>query len=122
MNEGDLGRLADPGSIPGTSTTGQREDDRRAREAIAQGDLDAVQRYLDDKAMEPAIRHVADSLIQMVRQHQDPGFHLFVSITDKFLEHCPPDLFTGESGDIGPEFVVGLRRARERLRERMAKR
>lgn len=122
MNEDGLGRLADPGSIPGTSTMGQREeDDMRAREAIARGDLDAVQRYLDDKAMAPALRHVAESLIQMVRQYQDPGFDLFVSIADKFLERYPPDLFTDESGDIGPEFVVGLRRVRERLRERRGK-
>ena len=39
----------------------------------------------------------------------NPGFKAFIAMAERFLEHYPPSVFTGVSGDVGPFFVVGLR-------------
>jgi hypothetical protein len=93
---------------------------KTARDAIAAADLDAIQDWLDDKGMDPDVRFVAEGCISLARKYADPGFHVFVALLDQFLEDYPGDIFVGgEGADSGVEFVVALRRARERLAERM---
>jgi len=55
------------------------------------------------------IRHIQELLTR------EYNFNEFVEITKKFLEKYPASVFTGESGDPGPLFVVGLRKLIEEL-------
>jgi hypothetical protein len=84
---------------------------------LARGEFDKVREqvdnYADDHALPALISVAIYGLLEKCEQLQDPGFHAFVAITDRFLVHYPADLFTGESGDPGPVFVAGLRKARE---------
>ena len=43
------------------------------------------------------------------------SFYEYVDLTKGWLEKYPPDIFTGESGDPGPLFVVAIRTAIEGL-------
>ena len=42
-------------------------------------------------------------------------FNDFVEVCERFLLKYPASVFTGESGDPGPLFVVGLRKLIEEL-------
>jgi len=61
-----------------------------------------------------------ERLSEIVRE--DPAawsFDTLLFIGRKMLaEVYPPDIFTGESGDSGPEFIVALRRAIARIDEK----
>ncbi len=46
-----------------------------------------------------------------IRALEEPGFHAFVNTARTFLRNYPADIFDGSSGDPGPVFVAGLRRA-----------
>ena len=45
----------------------------------------------------------------------NPSWSDFMEISDNFLAHYPPDIFTGASGDPAPLFVVALRKAKQAL-------
>ena len=83
---------------------------------LASGDLDAIQRFVDDRAMPADARRAIEWAVSRVRAAEDPGFHAFVALAERFLEHYPADIFTGETGELGPGFVAALRRAVENLR------
>lgn len=55
------------------------------------------------------VRHIQDL------QNQEVYFDEFVTMSKKFLEKYPADVFTGASGDPGPRFIVGLRKLVEEL-------
>lgn len=46
------------------------------------------------------------------------GWTTFVELTKEWLEKYPEDIFTGESGDSGPTFVVAVRKAIADLEKR----
>lgn len=48
---------------------------------------------------------------------RDPDWKTYITITEKWLEKYPPDIFTGVSGDLGPLFVVAIRNALAALQE-----
>lgn len=52
-----------------------------------------------------------------VERLSDPDWKTYIGLTEKWLEKYPPDIFTGESGDSGPVFVVAIRAALYKLRE-----
>ena len=56
-------------------------------------------------------------IVELEEKIADPSWVDFMDITDNFLAHYPPDIFTGVSGDSGPLFVVALRKAKEALKE-----
>jgi DNA-binding XRE family transcriptional regulator len=63
---------------------------------------------------------IIDRLCTEVAELQEPvGFHAFVALTERFLKSYPPDIFTGESGDLGPGFVAAVRGAVEGLHASM---
>ncbi len=39
------------------------------------------------------------------------GWDDYIEITRQWLEHYPPDIFTGISGDPGVKFILGVRNA-----------
>jgi hypothetical protein len=86
------------------------------RAAIQAGDLQAVRAWIDDQAMAPQLRHACELLVAELDRFRTPGFHDFVAVVDRWLEHYPADIFTGESGALGPAFVASVRAAREKLR------
>ena len=49
---------------------------------------------------------------------RDPDWETYIALTKKWLEHYPPDIFTGVSGDPGPLFVVAVRKAIRALLEK----
>ena len=50
-----------------------------------------------------------------VARLKDPNWKDYIALTKTWLEKYPPDIFTGESGDKGPLFVVALREAVKEL-------
>ena len=46
-----------------------------------------------------------------IERLEDPDWNTYIEITTAWLEKYPPDIFTGESGDAGPVFVVAVRDA-----------
>jgi len=56
-------------------------------------------------------------LQEQVKELEDPGWEQFINLATQWLEKYPPDIFTGESGDPGPLFVVALRSAIAALQE-----
>ena len=52
-----------------------------------------------------------------IEELEDPGWEQFINLSTQWLEKYPPDIFTGESGDPGPLFVVALRNALAALQE-----
>jgi len=63
--------------------------------------------------------YVRNAQIRHIKQLRNREFNFkeFVSISEKFLEKYPADIFTGESNDPGSRFVVGLRKLVEELEE-----
>lgn len=57
------------------------------------------------------IRHIQELL------KREFDFNEFVEISKVFLKKYPASVFTGESGDPGPLFVVGLRKLIEELED-----
>ena len=66
------------------------------------------QRVLQGRDTEAGLRSEIETL-------NDPDWDSFTEITRKWLEKYPSDIFTGESGDPGPLFVVAVREALEAL-------
>ncbi len=42
---------------------------------------------------------------------REPSWKTYITITEQWLTHYPPDIFDGSSGDPGPLFVVAIRKA-----------
>ena len=63
---------------------------------------------LDNDAEIARLRDELDRLCTMI---EEPSWHDYIHITKNWLKFYPPDIFTGESGDKGPLFVVAVRKA-----------
>lgn len=58
-----------------------------------------------------------DLLQERIEELSDPGWKDYIALTRKWLEHYPPDIFTGVSGDPGSVFIVAIRNAVAKLQE-----
>ena len=59
----------------------------------------------------------AEEVRERIADLRDPDWRTYIEITQTFLKHYPPDIFTGVSGSKGSLFVVAIRNALAALQE-----